>query len=161
MCALAPFRFSGHLVNQLLRKHRHLKSITVVNPVNRCPTVVVPVTKVERFDRQYVSLFALARQQRRHSGRSRRSSTLDQAGAEPTFNPKEIGATFHRRDDVGWRSRASVTSSPPSTSGGEVPGYINIAYAVLSLIASLSERLSRNAALKPRSTALALSLGVP
>src|SRR5258708_27811723 len=44
----------------------HLKTITVVNPVNRCPTVVVPADEVERFEREYVSLFALAKQLGRH-----------------------------------------------------------------------------------------------
>ncbi|WP_024513056.1 hypothetical protein [Bradyrhizobium sp. ARR65] len=44
----------------------HLKTFTVVNPVNRCPTVIVPAEEVERFEREYVSLFALAKQQERH-----------------------------------------------------------------------------------------------
>jgi hypothetical protein len=35
-----------------LIKHGHLKSITVVNPINRCPTVVVPAKEVERFERE-------------------------------------------------------------------------------------------------------------
>jgi hypothetical protein len=45
-----------------LIKHGHLKTITVVNAVNRCPIVVVPVQEVERFAREYISLFALAKQ---------------------------------------------------------------------------------------------------
>lgn len=45
-----------------LIKHGHLKTITVINPVNRCPIVVVPVVEVERFAADYVSLFALAKQ---------------------------------------------------------------------------------------------------
>jgi hypothetical protein len=40
--------------------------MTVVNPNNRCPTVVVPIEEVERFGREFVSLFAPARQQGRH-----------------------------------------------------------------------------------------------
>jgi len=47
-------------------KHGHLKTITVINPVNRCPTVVVPEAEVERFKQEYVSLFALARQRGLH-----------------------------------------------------------------------------------------------
>ena len=40
----------------------HLKTITVVNLVNRCPAVIVTTEEVERFEREFVSLFALARQ---------------------------------------------------------------------------------------------------
>ena len=32
-----------------LLRHGHLATITVANPVNRCPTVVVPAAEVERF----------------------------------------------------------------------------------------------------------------
>ncbi len=53
-------------VAAVLIKHGHLKTITVVNPVNRCPTVVVPAEEVERFTRKYISLFVLAKQQGRH-----------------------------------------------------------------------------------------------
>jgi hypothetical protein len=42
------------------------EDVTVINPINRCPTVVVPAQEVERFDREYVSLFAIARQRRQH-----------------------------------------------------------------------------------------------
>lgn len=81
-----------------LIKHGHLKSITVVNPINRCPTVVVPVEEVLRFGREYVSLFALARQRRRHFMALKKE--LQDAAAEPVFNPKKIGATFYRRRDL-------------------------------------------------------------
>ena len=78
-----------------LIKHGHLATITVVNPVNRCPTVVVPVEEVERFGRQYISLFALARQQGRHFRAVKKE--LDAAGIEPALDPKKVGATFYRR----------------------------------------------------------------
>jgi hypothetical protein len=39
-----------------------LKTLTVTSPINRCPTVIVPVGEVDRFEREYISLFALARQ---------------------------------------------------------------------------------------------------
>jgi hypothetical protein len=39
-------------VASALIKGGHLKTITVVNPINRCPTVVVPVEEVERFGRE-------------------------------------------------------------------------------------------------------------
>jgi len=32
------------------------------NPINRCPTVVMPALEIERFESEFLSLFALARQ---------------------------------------------------------------------------------------------------
>jgi len=85
-------------VSAALIKHRHLKSITVVNPINRCPTVVVPVREVERFEREYVSLFALARQRVRHFMAVKKE--LEHAGVEPVFNSRKVGATFYRRAEA-------------------------------------------------------------
>jgi hypothetical protein len=78
-----------------LIKHGHLKTITVVNPVNRCPTVIVPAEEVERFGKRYVSLFALAKQQRRHFLKVKQE--LDAAGIRPALDPEEVGATFYQR----------------------------------------------------------------
>jgi hypothetical protein len=80
-----------------LIKHGHLAAITVINPVNRCPIVVVPAKEVERFDREYISLFALARQRGRHFRSVKKE--LQDDGVEPVFNPAKIGATFYRRSD--------------------------------------------------------------
>lgn len=85
-------------VSAALIKYRHLKSITVINPINRCPTVVVPVREVERFEREFVSLFALARQQGRHFMVVKKE--LQDAAVEPVFNPRKIGATFYRKRDL-------------------------------------------------------------
>lgn len=82
-------------VASALIKHGHLKSITAINPINRCPTVVVPIHEVERFEREFVSLFALARQLRRHHLAVKKE--LEAAGVEPVFDPKKIGASFYRR----------------------------------------------------------------
>ncbi len=81
-----------------LIKHGHLKSITVINPVNRCPTVVVPEAEVERFKQEYVSLFALARQRGLHHLAMKKA--LEDDGIEPALDPKKIGATFYRRHDL-------------------------------------------------------------
>ena len=81
-----------------LIRHGHLKSITVVNPINRCPTVVVPAQEVERFDREFVSLFAIARQRGRHFILVKKD--LQHSGVEAAFNPKKIGATFYRRAET-------------------------------------------------------------
>lgn len=79
-------------------KHGHLKSMTVVNPVNRCPTVIVTTAEVARFEREFVSLFALARQQRRHHMLVKKE--IDAAGVKPALDPEKVGATFYRRDQV-------------------------------------------------------------
>jgi hypothetical protein len=71
-----------------------LKTETVINPVNRCPTVVVPAEEVERFEREFVSLFALAKRQGRHFRAVKKE--LEAAGIEPALDPKKIGATFYR-----------------------------------------------------------------
>lgn len=81
-----------------LIKHGHLKSVTVINPVNRCPIIVVPVAEVERFGREFVSLFALARQQRRHHMAVKKE--LDAASVKPAMDSGNIGATFYRRGDL-------------------------------------------------------------
>ena len=80
-----------------LIKHGHLKTVTVVNPVNRCPTVVVMEAEVARFAREYVSLFALAKQQGRHFLAVKKE--LDAAGIMPALDPEKVGATFYRRSD--------------------------------------------------------------
>jgi TniQ len=81
-----------------LIKHGHLATITVVNPVNRCPTVVVPAVEVERFGKRYVSLFVLAKQQRRHFRAVKKD--LDAAGIEPALDAKKVGATFYQWKDL-------------------------------------------------------------
>lgn len=83
-------------VASALIKHGYLNSTTVTNPVNKCPTVVVPVDEVERFQREYVSLFVLAKQQGRHFLAVKKE--FDAAGIMPALDPEKIGATFYRRE---------------------------------------------------------------
>jgi hypothetical protein len=85
-------------VARALMARGHLKTVTVVNPVNRCPTVIVPAEDVVRFEREYVSLFALAKQQGRHFLAVKKE--LEEAGIEPALDPKKVGATFYRRDEI-------------------------------------------------------------
>lgn len=82
-------------VTAALIKHGHLTTVTVMNPVNRCPTVVVPAEEVERFSAEYVSLFALARQRGQHHMAIKKE--LEAASIKPALDPEEIGATFYRR----------------------------------------------------------------
>jgi hypothetical protein len=66
--------------------------------IPRCPIVVVPVEEVERFEREYISLFALAKQHGRHFRKLKQE--LDADGVRPALDPEKVGATFYRRDEV-------------------------------------------------------------
>jgi hypothetical protein len=66
--------------------------------VNRCPTVIVPAQEVERFEREYVSLFTLAKQQGRHLRKVKQE--LDATGIKPALDAEKIGATFYRRAEA-------------------------------------------------------------
>lgn len=60
--------------------------------------MVVLAEEVERFDREFVSLFAIARQRGWHFMVVKKE--LQDAAVEPVFNPRKIGATFFRRADA-------------------------------------------------------------
>ena len=60
--------------------------------------MVVSGQEVERFEREFVSLFALARLRGRHFMAVKKE--LQDAGVEPVFSPRKIGATFYRRAEV-------------------------------------------------------------
>jgi hypothetical protein len=83
----------------------HLRTVTAINPVNRCPTVIVPNEEIERFEREFVSLFALAKRQGRHFRAVKKA--LEAGGVKPAFDQQEIGATFYRRRDVSWGTRGN------------------------------------------------------
>jgi hypothetical protein len=85
-------------VARALMAHGHLKTVNVINPVNRCPTVIVLAQEVERFEREYLSLFALARQLGRHLRKVKKE--LDAAGVRPALDAEKIGATFYRRAEA-------------------------------------------------------------
>lgn len=76
----------------------HLKTETVINPINRCPTVIVTAAEVARFEAEYVSLFVLAKQQGRHFRAVKKE--IEAAGIKPAMNPDEVGATFYRREKM-------------------------------------------------------------
>jgi hypothetical protein len=63
--------------------------------VNRCPITVVPVEEVERFAAEYVSLFALAKQQGRHFLAVKKE--LDAAGIEPALESSSSNAFMTSR----------------------------------------------------------------
>jgi hypothetical protein len=74
----------------------HLRTVTAISPVNRCPIVIVPTEDIERFEAKFVTLFTLARQQGRHHMAVKKE--LDAAGVKPALDPEQIGATIYRRD---------------------------------------------------------------
>lgn len=76
----------------------HLKTLTATNPINRCPTIIVPAHELERFEHEYVFLFALARQLGKHFRIVKKE--LQDAGVEPVSNLRKIGATFYRRSGL-------------------------------------------------------------
>jgi hypothetical protein len=78
-----------------LMAHGYLKTEVVVNPVNRCPTVIVSAEEVEPFERKYVSLLVLARQQGRHFLAVKKE--LDAAGSVPALATEKIGAPSYFR----------------------------------------------------------------
>ena len=70
----------------------------MINPINRCSTVIVTLDEVERFEREFVSLFALAKQQGRHFRAVKKE--FETVGIKPAMDPKEVGATFYRRAEL-------------------------------------------------------------
>jgi hypothetical protein len=91
-----------------LIRHGYLPTVTAINPVNRCPVAVVPVADVERFAAEYVSLFALAKQQGRHFMAVKKE--LDAGGIMSALDAEKIGATFYQRDEI---SRQFPEIAPP------------------------------------------------
>jgi hypothetical protein len=75
-----------------------LSTVDVINPINESPQTVVMPNEMERFRREYVSLIALAEERGRHFRKLKQE--LDEAGVEPVFDVKKVGATFYRRGVV-------------------------------------------------------------
>ena len=84
-------------VVRALTRAGHLKTLTVTNPVNRCPQIVIRPEELARFQKEYVSLFVLAKERGRHFKAVK--NALDAAGIEPAFDPEMIGARFYWRSD--------------------------------------------------------------
>jgi len=75
-----------------------LKTIIVANPVNRCPTKIVPFNEIERFKATYVSLYDLSQQHGLHMTVMNR--TLKNRGILPAAELAGVKATFYRRADL-------------------------------------------------------------
>lgn len=81
-----------------LRRRATVGSGAVEAPRQRCPVAIVPTEDVERFEAEFVSLFTLARQQGRHHMAVKKDVAA--AGVKPALDPKEVQATFYRRNQV-------------------------------------------------------------
>jgi hypothetical protein len=94
-------RFGTHtkVVEALIRTgDGPLPTMTVINPVNRCPQTVVPFDSLEAFEREYVGLTHLARERGVHHVVLRKR--LDAAGVVPALTREKFGATFYRRSEL-------------------------------------------------------------
>ena len=75
-----------------------LKAVVVPNPVNRCPQVIVPLAEIERFERDFVSLFVLAERRGEHFRQVLKA--LEARGIEPAIDEEKIGARFYKHEDL-------------------------------------------------------------
>jgi TniQ len=87
---------SGPVLSQLISSGA-IKTITAINPVNRCPTRFIPFDEIERFQSDYVSLHHLARSQGVLMPVLKKK--LLAKGITPV-NFAGVKATFYRRADV-------------------------------------------------------------
>ena len=76
----------------------HLSTYQAVNPINRCPLVLVRIESISAFKAAYVSLFELAAQRGMHF-RALQAS-LERLGVTPTMKRADFFATFFKRTDI-------------------------------------------------------------
>jgi hypothetical protein len=81
-----------------LIKAGKLTTFVARDPINRCPQVLISHEEMDRFCREYVSLFLLAEERGKHFRRMLKE--LNAQGIEPTLDPERIGARFYARRDV-------------------------------------------------------------
>lgn len=91
----------------------HLRTVSAINPVNRCPVAIVPTEEIERFEAEFVTPFAIARQQGRHHMAVKKE--LDAAGVKPAMKPEKVGATIYRRAEAGLQSKRPTRHSTEET----------------------------------------------
>jgi len=76
----------------------HLPRVATINPVNRCPNLIVPPGAVDTFQRTYVSLWELA--DRWETNAFKLKKDLDRRGIDPTIRRDQVGATFYLRSTL-------------------------------------------------------------
>ena len=90
-------RTAEKVVHALI-KAGHLKTFTAPNPVNRCPEQIISHEEMDRFCREYVSLFLLAEERGKRFRRLLKE--LAAQGIEPALDQEKTGARFYARCDV-------------------------------------------------------------
>jgi TniQ len=76
----------------------HIKTVTAINPVNRCPQIVIPFEELERFKTTFVSLHQLGVERGCHMRAVLKE--LNASGVQPANEFEKVGATFYRRNDL-------------------------------------------------------------
>lgn len=76
----------------------HFTTVTVRNPINRCPMRAIPNADVAAFMKEFVPLFELSEQLHVHP-RVLKARFAEQ-GVQPALDPKKHYATFYRRADI-------------------------------------------------------------
>lgn len=87
---------TNDLVVRALINNGALATFMAINPVNRCPQVMVKREEVARFQKTYISLYRLARDRHQHIKMVK--TELKAAGIKPAFNTVKIKATFYFRE---------------------------------------------------------------
>lgn len=85
-----------NVVAQLIRAGI-ISTVAAINPINRCPTKIIEFAEIERFQKEYVSLYQLARSQGQHMPVLKKD--LLAKGITPAAF-EGVRATFYRRTDV-------------------------------------------------------------
>lgn len=89
----------GNVVVKILLKEGLLASVTVINPVMKRPQTVVLPDELERFQREFVFIGALARERGLYLKIV--NAELAAAGVRPVLDPKMLKTSLYRRADVG------------------------------------------------------------
>ncbi|MUT27234.1 MULTISPECIES: hypothetical protein [Mesorhizobium] len=89
---------SGTYAVKALVEKGLLATVTVKNPVTGWMQPIVRKEELERYQREYVSLHALARERGEHFARVKKA--LVAAGVVPVGDPDELKQTLYRRSDI-------------------------------------------------------------
>jgi hypothetical protein len=90
-------RWSSAVVSALV-DHGFLESRRVINPKNRCPQTVVDKPDLIEFDRNFVSLYQLARE--RNTPFRKLEKSLEEEEISPAFDLGSVSVKFYRRTMV-------------------------------------------------------------
>ncbi|MDX7952929.1 TniQ family protein [Lichenihabitans sp. Uapishka_5] len=92
-----------------LVEQKILPTVTVVNPINRCPTNVIPLAAMHAFSAGYATLFQVAKETGKHHMKVK--ADLAANGVAPAFDPATFHATVYRRSDLTLGITEAVRSS--------------------------------------------------